>query len=190
MCDTKAHELSKQLRHLLAPHFLRRTKADVFSSNGGEEKGKQASEAPDQATSQEEKQKQALTTRMNDFIVWLRIGEAQERLYRSFLSSDQVRRVLATTTHVLEGLVVLKKLCDHPRLLTKKAIEAVDTELLASWYVPFFPQLWRSWGLTESPSSQRLASSQHGRERGRSRRQGQGLRAQEGRGIERRERQL
>jgi SNF2 family DNA or RNA helicase len=57
-------------------------------------------------------------------------------LYRSFLASDQVKNVLATTKNVLEGLVLLKKLCDHPRLLTAKNAEAVDAELLATWCVP------------------------------------------------------
>lgn len=61
--------------------------------------------------------------------------QVQEKLYRSFLASDQVKNVLATTKNVLEGLVLLKKLCDHPRLLTAKNAEAVDAELLATWCV-------------------------------------------------------
>ncbi len=61
--------------------------------------------------------------------------QVQEMLYRSFLASDQVKNVLATTKNVLVGLVLLKKLCDHPRLLTAKNAEAVDAELLATWCV-------------------------------------------------------
>jgi SNF2 family DNA or RNA helicase len=65
--------------------------------------------------------------------------QVQEKLYRSFLASDQVKNVLATTKNVLEGLVLLKKLCDHPRLLTAKNSEAVDADLLATWCA--FPPL-------------------------------------------------
>ncbi len=69
----QSHELSKQLRHILAPHFLRREKKDVFNTNGGASKGEGGQSSPSQSSS-EERQKQALTTRMNDFIVWLSLN--------------------------------------------------------------------------------------------------------------------
>ncbi|ELR14643.1 SNF2 domain containing protein [Acanthamoeba castellanii str. Neff] len=128
-----SHELSKQLRHILAPHFLRREKKDVFNTNGSASKADAGDQSSPSPSSSEERQQQALTTRMNDFIVWLSLSPVQEKLYRSFLASDQVKNVLATTKNVLEGLVLLKKLCDHPRLLTAKNAEAVDAELLATW---------------------------------------------------------
>lgn len=81
-------------------------------------------------TKEKREQQQALTAKMNDFIVWVSLTRMQESLYRSFLASDQVKDVLETTMNVLEGLVLLKKLCDHPRLLTAKNAASMDTELL------------------------------------------------------------
>lgn len=71
---SKAHELSKHLRHILAPHFLCRTKADTF--NTGKNAGTEDKQEQDAAL---EQQKQALSTRMNDFIVWVRLTEVRIR---------------------------------------------------------------------------------------------------------------
>jgi SNF2 family DNA or RNA helicase len=64
---------------------------------------------------------------------------AQQQLYRSFLSSDQVRSVLDTSHNVLSALVVLKKICDNPLLLSEKmkAFTSIDPTILASLYVNY-----------------------------------------------------
>jgi hypothetical protein len=90
LCSTlpQSHELSKQLRHILAPHFLRREKKDVFNTNGttpkasagGKQEGGQSASSP---SSSEERQQQALTTRMNDFIVWLSLSQVRKLIFLS-----------------------------------------------------------------------------------------------------------
>uniref|UniRef100_A0A8D2ILW6 DNA excision repair protein ERCC-6-like n=1 Tax=Varanus komodoensis TaxID=61221 RepID=A0A8D2ILW6_VARKO len=57
----------------------------------------------------------------NDFIVWVYLAPTQEEIYRNFLSLDHIKRLLMTTRSPLAELTVLKKLCDHPRLLPAQA---------------------------------------------------------------------
>lgn len=59
--------------------------------------------------------------RKNDFVVWLSLEQSQRRLYEAFLHSDSVRSVLNQTSSALASLTVLKKICDHPALLSEKA---------------------------------------------------------------------
>uniref|UniRef100_A0A8C5T0R7 DNA excision repair protein ERCC-6-like n=1 Tax=Laticauda laticaudata TaxID=8630 RepID=A0A8C5T0R7_LATLA len=59
--------------------------------------------------------------RKNDFIVWVYLSRIQEEIYRNFLSSDHIKELLMTTRSPLAELTLLKKLCDHPRLLSSQA---------------------------------------------------------------------
>lgn len=63
--------------------------------------------------------------RKNDFVVWLRLKPNQRALYQSFLNSDSVRQVLNRTKSALASLTVLKKVCDHPALLSERAAEGI-----------------------------------------------------------------
>jgi SNF2 family DNA or RNA helicase len=151
-----AAELTKQLRNILAPHFLRRERKDVFglgsdkekdqSAKAGNEEGQEdGGDAEGEAASMDivvskkivsdSTRNAGMNCRMNDFIVWLPLSEVQEKLYRSFLQSGKVRELLTSTKNILESLVLLKKLCDHPHLLTINNAASVDPTLLASWYV-------------------------------------------------------
>ncbi|KAK3084061.1 hypothetical protein FSP39_007454 [Pinctada imbricata] len=108
-------EMAESLKKIIAPYFLRRTKAEVT------EKGikKENSENP------EDKKEKHLTkmpslTRKNDFIVWLFLTPTQQRIYSDFLSLDHVKELLMTKKSPLVALTVLKKICDHPRLLSRR----------------------------------------------------------------------
>lgn len=59
-------------------------------------------------------------SRKNDFIVWLFLTEIQEKIYRDFLQLDVVKELLVQSNKrsPLMELTILKKLCDHPRLLS------------------------------------------------------------------------
>uniref|UniRef100_A0A670YSW7 DNA excision repair protein ERCC-6-like n=1 Tax=Pseudonaja textilis TaxID=8673 RepID=A0A670YSW7_PSETE len=59
--------------------------------------------------------------RKNDFIVWVYLSRIQEEIYRNFLSLDHIKELLMTTRSPLAELTLLKKLCDHPRLLSSQA---------------------------------------------------------------------
>lgn len=63
--------------------------------------------------------------RKNDFVVWLRLKPNQRALYEAFLNSDSVREVLNRTRSALASLTVLKKVCDHPALLSERAQEGI-----------------------------------------------------------------
>uniref|UniRef100_A0A8D0BTP3 DNA excision repair protein ERCC-6-like n=1 Tax=Salvator merianae TaxID=96440 RepID=A0A8D0BTP3_SALMN len=56
--------------------------------------------------------------RKNDFIVWVFLSPLQEEIYRKFLALDHIKELLMTTHSPLAELTILKKLCDHPRLLS------------------------------------------------------------------------
>lgn len=93
--------VAEELRQKFAPFFLRRLKSEVFPESENKEERK--------------------LSRKNDLIVWLPLSERQERLYRAFLNSNAAVETLATGKQVLSALTVMKKICDHPLLLTKRA---------------------------------------------------------------------
>ncbi|XP_052802946.1 DNA excision repair protein ERCC-6-like [Mya arenaria] len=123
-------EMAETLKGMIAPFFLRRTKAEV------KEQEKQGRDQP-----VDQNIKCAIMpdmTRKNDLIVWTFLGETQLSIYQDFLSLDSVKELLMTTKSPLVALNVLKKICDHPRLLSTRACaqlgvdqdEGVDEELL------------------------------------------------------------
>jgi hypothetical protein len=56
--------------------------------------------------------------RKNDLVVWLRLTATQRAMYEAFLQSEVVRQALASTQSPLAALNVMKRLCDHPALLS------------------------------------------------------------------------
>uniref|UniRef100_A0A0R3WBW6 DNA excision repair protein ERCC-6 n=1 Tax=Taenia asiatica TaxID=60517 RepID=A0A0R3WBW6_TAEAS len=57
----------------------------------------------------------------NEIVVWVYLSDLQEHIYRSFLRLDHVKELLFggnTQRSPLVELTILKKLCDHPRLLS------------------------------------------------------------------------
>ncbi|VDO03198.1 unnamed protein product [Rodentolepis nana] len=87
--------MAESLNKMIAPFILRRTKQDTLSDN------------------QQMPQK-------NELVVWLYLSNLQETIYRSFLKLEHVKSLLFgnTTRSPLVELTILKKLCDHPRLLS------------------------------------------------------------------------
>ncbi|KFP32091.1 DNA excision repair protein ERCC-6-like, partial [Colius striatus] len=109
-------KMSENLMTIIKPYFLRRTKEDI--KNYGTEKP----EAPlPEHPSEDSAPVMPSLTRKNDFVVWVYLSPVQEEIYRNFLSLDHVKEVLMTTRSPLAELTVLKKLCDHPRLLSARA---------------------------------------------------------------------
>ncbi|KAK7399357.1 hypothetical protein VNO78_10539 [Psophocarpus tetragonolobus] len=103
--------VAKELRDCIHPYFLRRLKSEVFSQD-------------DEKTTAKLSQKQ-------EIIVWLRLTSVQRFLYEAFLKSEIV--LSAFDGSPLAALTILKKICDHPLLLTKRAaedvLEGMDTML-------------------------------------------------------------
>ncbi|XP_043228356.1 DNA excision repair protein ERCC-6-like isoform X1 [Amphibalanus amphitrite] len=87
-----AYRCAKVLRDTIAPYLLRRMKADV------------------QQTLQ-------LPTK-NEQVLFCRLTDVQRQLYQDYLNSDGLRRIMQGNMKVFVGLTALRKLCNHPDLLT------------------------------------------------------------------------
>lgn len=103
-------EIATQLRHLIQPYFLRRTKKEVFESDEYTEAEKALMRS-----------KLSFSSKKNDLVIWIYLSELQKKVYREFLESQEVANILMTKKSPLVQLTVLKKICDHPRLLSKRA---------------------------------------------------------------------
>ncbi|KAK4772718.1 hypothetical protein SAY86_014493 [Trapa natans] len=94
--------VAKDLRERIQPYFLRRLKSEVF---------------------REDNDSVAKLSKKNEVIVWLRLTSCQRRIYEAYLNSELV--LSAFYDSPLAALTILKKICDHPLLLTKRAAEDV-----------------------------------------------------------------
>ncbi|KAL5255931.1 hypothetical protein ACHWQZ_G011223 [Mnemiopsis leidyi] len=94
-------KLAENLRKLIDPFFLRRTKAEIKSKN------------TDSASAFSKLGKK------NELCVWLQLSDVQLNLYKAFLTLDSVRDAMNSSKSPLAALTVLKKICDHPRLAIK-----------------------------------------------------------------------
>jgi SNF2 family DNA or RNA helicase len=57
----------------------------------------------------------------NELVIWLKLTSCQRRLYEAFLNKDPVRsQTGALKGSSLEASTILRKICDHPLLLTKR----------------------------------------------------------------------
>jgi SNF2 family DNA or RNA helicase len=63
----------------------------------------------------------------HDLVVWLRLQPLQRHIYEAFLHSDAVKAALNSSKSPLAALTVLKKVCDHPALLSERATKLVLT---------------------------------------------------------------
>lgn len=104
-----------ELRNIIAPYFLRRDKKDVFGTQTTEK-------AEDEhAGAVSDSLQPAQMGRKSDMIVWLKLSQPQRRLYTAFLQGTQVQTVLNESGSALVALNTLKKICDHPSLLSERA---------------------------------------------------------------------
>ncbi|XP_010269085.1 PREDICTED: protein CHROMATIN REMODELING 24-like isoform X1 [Nelumbo nucifera] len=95
--------VAKELRERIEPYFLRRLKSEVFCENEASTSAKLSKKA--------------------ELIVWLRLAPCQRQLYEAFLNSELV--LSSFDGSPLAALMIMKKICDHPFLLTKRAAEDV-----------------------------------------------------------------
>ncbi|NXL94299.1 ERC6L protein, partial [Alectura lathami] len=116
-------KISENLMTIIKPYFLRRTKEDIKKNHAGK---------PDAPLPEDPSETSApimpSLTRKNDFVVWVYLMPVQEEIYRNFLCLDHVKEVLMTTRSPLAELTVLKKLCDHPRLLSARACTQLNLD--------------------------------------------------------------
>ncbi|XP_034547313.1 DNA excision repair protein ERCC-6-like [Notolabrus celidotus] len=125
--------MSEALMATIKPYFLRRTKAEVQKRkmNGThpcKEENSEDKDSQDQPPPKDTGAVMPTLTRKNDLIVWTYLSSVQEDIYRQFLSLDHIKELLMTTRSPLAELTILKKLCDHPRLLSAAAISKLGLE--------------------------------------------------------------
>ncbi|GAX75462.1 hypothetical protein CEUSTIGMA_g2905.t1 [Chlamydomonas eustigma] len=111
----KGAAVAAELRRVIAPFFLRREKRDVLRQQGSEEESAESGASSSSQT----------ISRKNDLVVWLRLTPLQQQIYKAFLRSDSVSAALNQSASVLAALTVLKKICDHPGLLSANATHSV-----------------------------------------------------------------
>ncbi|XP_014783663.1 DNA excision repair protein ERCC-6-like [Octopus bimaculoides] len=96
--------MTKNLQKLIAPFFLRRTKAELMSdSKSGIPK----------------------LPRKNDLIIWVKMTENQKQVYESYLCLDEVKQLMSSSKSPLVALIILKKLCDHLRLMSVRVCRSL-----------------------------------------------------------------
>ncbi|KAL3857452.1 hypothetical protein ACJMK2_012122 [Sinanodonta woodiana] len=118
-------EMAESLKTIISPYFLRRTKMEVTAGVKTEPNDNDDNIA-DGLT--ETSLKMPSFTRKNDLIVWLSLTATQLKIYQDFLSLESVKELLMTNKSPLVALTVLKKICDHPRLLSTRACAQLGLE--------------------------------------------------------------
>ncbi|XP_044954864.1 SNF2 domain-containing protein ENL1-like [Hordeum vulgare subsp. vulgare] len=94
---------AKKLRERIKPYFLRRMKSEVSLEIGLTDDKK--------------------LPKKNELIIWLKLTDCQRRLYKAFLNHELVP--FEPVENSLAALTVLKKICDHPLILTQRDAEDI-----------------------------------------------------------------
>ncbi|XP_036595673.1 DNA excision repair protein ERCC-6-like [Trichosurus vulpecula] len=110
-------KISENLMTLIKPYFLRRTKVDVQKRSAN----KPQSNLPEKNPGGDIVCEIPSLSRKNELIIWVYLAPLQEEIYRKFVSLKHIKQLLMETRSPLAELTVLKKLCDHPRLLSARA---------------------------------------------------------------------
>ncbi|CAH8494429.1 unnamed protein product [Dicrocoelium dendriticum] len=119
------HLMAQSLRKLIDPYFLRRTKDEVLPSITAHSlPDGHMDNVPTQTADIEAMPKK------HELVIWLYLRHIQERSYRDFLELDQVKALLLRQDRrsPLMELLILKKLCDHPRLLSVEQCASFNLE--------------------------------------------------------------
>jgi SNF2 family DNA or RNA helicase len=101
----KAKELIMKLKSIYKPHFLRRTKKEIFEIRSAE-----LSKSPLEACQLPLK---------TDLVVWVPLSPIQKKIYSLILEEDEVETAKRQDSkkHIFIVLIALKHLCVHPFIL-------------------------------------------------------------------------
>ncbi|KAL4427704.1 hypothetical protein ABPG75_001793 [Micractinium tetrahymenae] len=125
-----------RLRQEIGPYMLRREKKEVFKPAGADNEQQNTAQPGASGTVAEAAAGGAGSTasggarpaampHKNDLIVWLKLKPMQRRVYQAFLNSDSVKKVFNQTASALAAITVLKKVCDHPVLLSERGAKGI-----------------------------------------------------------------
>ncbi|XP_077867759.1 uncharacterized protein LOC100373376 [Saccoglossus kowalevskii] len=122
-------EMAENLRQIIEPYFKRRTKAETLEKNKeNQTKDDTREEMDGNTTASSTSTPTPSLTRKNDLILWVFLSKVQQKIYQDFVETPEVRQLLMTTRSPLAMLTMLKKICDHPRLLNKRACGMLNLE--------------------------------------------------------------
>eukprot|EP00794_Sanderia_malayensis_P018573 gene18573-20435_t len=108
------NQISATLTRMIKPFFLQRTKKEVFGNvKEDDEPDCNANEVDNVCKKQDFDM-----TEKRDIIIWLFLTEIQLDIYKNFLQLDNVKEVMRSTRSPLADLTMLKKIADHPKLLS------------------------------------------------------------------------
>ncbi|KAJ3135695.1 DNA excision repair protein ERCC-6-like [Geranomyces variabilis] len=118
------NKIAQALRELISPYLLRREKSLLRTSPANESDVGLKASASGAAT--------ALGSK-HELAVWIALSEAQIALYENFLDNPDIQDIPTTTRSPLNALGVLRKICDHPALIssTQKDCESLDLSTIA-----------------------------------------------------------
>lgn len=121
--------ISQNLMDIIKPYFYRRTKADVQHKKQKHKEGyRDEEDQENKCPNASEGVEMPSLTRKNDLIVWTYLSSVQEDIYNQFISLEHIKELMMATRSPLAELTVLKKLCDHPRLLSNRAVTQLGLE--------------------------------------------------------------
>ncbi|KAK7164343.1 hypothetical protein R3I94_002904 [Phoxinus phoxinus] len=121
--------ISQNLMDIIKPYFHRRTKADVqHKKQKRKEDYRDEEDQENKCPNASKGAEMPSLTRKNDLIVWTYLSSVQEDIYNQFISLEHIKELMMTTRSPLAELTVLKKLCDHPRLLSNRAVTQLGLE--------------------------------------------------------------
>lgn len=117
-------KISENLMTIIKPYMLRRTKEEVQKKKTGNQEVRSGEKNP---TVDAICQMPSLS-RKNDLIIWIRLVPLQEEIYKKYVSLESIKKLLMETRSPLVELGILKKLCDHPRLLPARTCHLLNLE--------------------------------------------------------------
>ncbi|XP_049623130.1 DNA excision repair protein ERCC-6-like [Suncus etruscus] len=117
-------KISENLMTIIKPYMLRRTKEEVQKKTIGNQEIRSGEKNPAvDAICQ-----MPSLSRKNDLIIWIRLVPLQEEIYKKYVSLECIKKLLMETRSPLVELGILKKLCDHPRLLPARTCHLLNLE--------------------------------------------------------------
>eukprot|EP01084_Bolivina_argentea_P142532 250389_1 len=114
-----SNRLLNLIKNTIKPYLMRRTKAEIRQKQ--EEKRKEGNNS-----NKKKELTPVLQCQKRELVIWVTMSSIQVDLYRTFLESDVVKETLNTTKSPLAALTVLKKICDHPFLLSDKMANCAE----------------------------------------------------------------
>ncbi|KAI9009594.1 SNF2 family N-terminal domain-containing protein [Gaertneriomyces semiglobifer] len=111
-----ANKVAEALRSLISPYFLRREKATLVSSPA----------IQGSKIVQDEERTLSVKT---EFAIWVSLTQTQLRLYEAFLTNLNLHEILNASKSPLSALNVLRKICDHPAMISHALQDCEDIDL-------------------------------------------------------------